>query len=550
MKTALNNQDAVKRSALWAAYGDALGFITELTDEKGLKWRSGTARITTTVPWKRKIGGRFGVIVELPAGCYSDDTQLRLATCRAIRGDGKFDVEAFAKVEVPVWLSYALGAGRGSKAAAVSLTRRDAAWTNNFFDNKTTRYIDCGGNGAAMRIQPHVWAAVDRTNIETFLPDVIRNAICTHGHSRGILGAVFHALCLAYTLQHKKIPGPNEWQDFVDCFRHVPELIRKDSELHDFWLPTWEQSSGRNIKTSFNDVAGECLKDIDLIMEMTKNDPASHYADIVKGTRAMSPQYRGSGTKTAILAVALAWIYKHTPKEAIEVAANLLGSDTDTIATMSGAIIGAADDEYPPGEICDKIYINEEASRLCAISHKQKTKSFTYPDLLKWNVSSVQSDFVGTEHGRLAVSGLGYVEPLGTSYEPKGKNGAIWQWLQLATGQQIFAKRRLKPVVIPITNLPLQVEKEHAICQHSEGAQASLFDIERKKEAQRLAPQNQLLTIDQATKQAINSGFDPAVIGRMLLKFSERNDGIELAMGFSAIIAKARRARIDQKERR
>ncbi|MCG2775872.1 MAG: ADP-ribosylglycohydrolase family protein [Desulfobacterales bacterium] len=550
MKAALENQEAVKRSALWAAYGDALGYITELTDEKGLKWRAGTARITTTVPWKRKIGGRFGVIVELPAGCYSDDTQLRLATCRAIRGDGKFDVEAFAKVEVPVWLSYALGAGRGSKAAAVSLTRRDAAWTNNFFDNKTARYIDCGGNGAAMRIQPHVWAAIDRSNIETFLPDVIRNAICTHGHSRGILGAVFHALCLAYTLQHKKIPGANEWQDFVDCFRHVPELILKDSELHDFWLPTWEQSSGRNIKASFNDVAGECLKDIDLIREMTKNDPASHYANIVKGTGAMSPQYRGSGTKTAILAVALAWIYKHSPKEAIEVAANLIGSDTDTIATMSGAIIGAAADEYPPGEICDEIYIKEEASRLCAISHKQKTKSFTYPDLLKWNVSSAQSDFVGTEHGRLAVSGLGYVETLGTSYEQKGKNGAVWQWLQLATGQQIFAKRRLKPVVIPITNLPLQVEKEDAIRQHSEGAQASLFDIGRKKEVQRPAPQKQLLTLDQATKQAINSGFNPALIGRMLLEFSECEDGIELAMGFSAIIAKARRVRIDQKERR
>ena len=153
-------------------------------------------------------------------------------------------------------------------------------------------------------------------------------------------------------------------------------------------------------------------------------------------------------------------------------------------------------------------------------------------------------------HGRLAVSGLGYVETLSTSYEQKGKNGAVWQWLQLATEQQIFAKRRLKPVVIPITNLPLQVEKEHAIRQHSEGAQASLLDIGRKKEVQRPASQKQLLTLDQATKQAINSGFNLALIGRMLLEFSERNDGIELAMGFSAIIAKARRARIDQKERR
>ncbi len=157
------NQKAVKRSAVWAAYGDTLGYIAELTDEKGLKWRAGTTRITTTISWKWRIGGKCGVVVELPAGCHSDDTQLRLATCRAIRGDGKFDVEAFAKVEVSVCVS-ALGADRGSKAAAVSLTRRDTAWTNNFFDNKTVRYINCGGNGAAMRIQPHVWAAVDLSN--------------------------------------------------------------------------------------------------------------------------------------------------------------------------------------------------------------------------------------------------------------------------------------------------------------------------------------------------------------------------------------------------
>lgn len=547
MNIELKNQEAVKRSALWAAYGDALGYITELTDEKGLKWRTGKTRIITTVPWKRKIGGRFGVVVELPAGCYSDDTQLRLATCRAIRGNGKFDIEAFAKVELPVWLSYALGAGRGSKAAAAALTRRDNAWTNNFFDNKASRYINCGGNGAAMRIQPHVWAASDRNNIETFLPDVIKNAICTHGHARGILGAAFHALCVAHALHHKSIPGPKEWQAFIDYFNRIPELIRNDRELNDFWLPTWEKSSGQDIETLFSSVAGECRKDIELIRKMTKDIPECNYPDIVKAIGGMSPQYRGSGTKTAILGATLGWIYTDRSKEAMEVAVNLLGSDTDTIATMSGAIIGAAIDEDPPGEICDKAYIKKEASRLCAISHGQKTESFTYPDLLKWNVSSVQSDFVGIEHGRLAVSGLGYVEPLGTTYEQKGKSGAIWQWMQLTTGQQIFAKRRLKPVVIPITNLPLQVETEQLIRKPSEQTQASLFEIGRKKDVQRPVPQKQLLTLDQATKQAINSGFDPAIIGRMLLEFSERNDGIELAMGFSAIIAKARRARFAQK---
>lgn len=545
-----NCREAIRRSALWAAYGDALGFISELSDEKKLLWRAGISRIITTIPWKRKIGGQFGVIIELPAGCYSDDTQLRLATCRAIRGDGKFDVEAFAKVELPVWLSYALGAGRGSKTAAASMTRKDITWANNFFDIKTSRYVDCGGNGAAMRIQPHVWAAIDLNNVEAFLPDVLKNAICTHGHPRGILGAVFHALCLAHSLQHKTCPGPNEWYDFVGSFDRVPELIRKDPELHDFWLPTWDKIVGSNLEMTFSTVAEECLKDIELISETAKDGSATQYVAMVKKIGGMLDQYRGSGTKTAILAAALAWMSRDNPREAIVVGVNLLGSDTDTIATMAGAILGAITDEDPPGEICDKIYIEEEALRLSDISNGLKTKSFAYPDLLKWDVTSVQADFVRTEDDRLVVAGLGYAEAVGKPYAQKGKDAVAWQWLQLQIGQRILAKRRLTPDAISSAHLAPQIEKRQINPPYSKNVQPSLFDDGRDKEVQRPALQKQPLTIDQATKQAINSGFDPAEIGRLLLEFSERNDGVEMAIGFSAIIAKARRARIDKERQR
>ena len=75
----------VRRSALWAAYGDALGWISELTDEAGLKRRTAGGPLCRPVQWKRRIGGRSGVTTLLPQGCYSDDSQLRLATSRAIR---------------------------------------------------------------------------------------------------------------------------------------------------------------------------------------------------------------------------------------------------------------------------------------------------------------------------------------------------------------------------------------------------------------------------------------------------------------------------------
>jgi ADP-ribosylglycohydrolase len=189
----------IRASALWAAYGDALGFITELADSQALARRGVHLPLTEPVAWRRRVGGRFGPTVELPAGCASDDTQLRLATCCSIRSDGVFDAETFAKIELPVWSAYALGAGRGSREAAANLRRRDVSWATNFFETDRSVYVNGGGNGAAMRIQPHVWAASEHTQ-DRWRTDVIVNAICTHGHMRGILGALFHAACLERTL--------------------------------------------------------------------------------------------------------------------------------------------------------------------------------------------------------------------------------------------------------------------------------------------------------------------------------------------------------------
>src|SRR6185437_7951231 len=104
-------------SMLWAAWADALGFISELTDDAGLRRRLQGKPLTEPVQWTRRIGGKFGVEMTLPSGCYSDDTQLRLATARAVHGAG-FDVEAFARIELAIWPAYALGGGRATKAAA------------------------------------------------------------------------------------------------------------------------------------------------------------------------------------------------------------------------------------------------------------------------------------------------------------------------------------------------------------------------------------------------------------------------------------------------
>src|SRR4051812_20408835 len=195
--------EATSRSALWAAYGDALGFMSELVGRpSALAQRLGADRVEGLQPWRRRVGGKFGIELTLPAGTYSDDTQLRLATSRAIRSSGRFDIESFSKVELPIFLAYELGGGRGTRAAASELAKRSTRWANNFFDKNGASYVGGGGNGAAMRIQPHVWASRSYAP-EEFLGDVFANSICTHGHARGFIGAAWHAISLASAMEHR-----------------------------------------------------------------------------------------------------------------------------------------------------------------------------------------------------------------------------------------------------------------------------------------------------------------------------------------------------------
>lgn len=545
-------RNQIHNSALWAAYGDALGFITELVSDKALKKRIGRSTVSETVAWESLVGGSFGAKVSLPAGCYSDDTQLRLATSRAIRGDGGFDVEAFAKIELSVWLAYALGGGRGTKLAAISLRDQNINWFNNFFDRKGTPYIQCGGNGAAMRIQPHVWAAVDRSKPEGYIVDVVRNALCTHGHPRGIFGAVFHALCLAAALEKRSVPGPDSWRRAAHFFPSVVELIRQDVEINTFWLPPWEKLVNESIGRAVERVMNECLSDIDKAERHILQDSNNDYGKLVQVIGGFNRTTRGSGTKTAIIAAALSWMFRRKePTYALRTAANTLLSDTDTIATMAGAILGVVSEDLPRDKVLDRAYIGTEARRLARIAHQQPTESFGYPDLLNWTSPKTQLEVVGSAGDYLVVRGLARAKPQGRTFKGRTKDNAIWQWLGLEFGQSIFAKRRLDPQPVPSRSMPVSTKPPKPIRKPratpaekpSDTEQGTLFPSEIQRLERVEKRHSNAKTLHEITTEAIKSDFDPMVVGRNLLELSMQSDGIEKAVAFAAIIAKAKVSR-------
>lgn len=547
---------SVINSALWAAAGDALGWMTELVrGPADVRHRTGVSRVSEPVDWKRLIGGRNGPKVSLPAGTYSDDTQLRLAVSRSIRGNGSFDVEAFAKIELTVWPSYALGGGLGTKAAALNLSRRGVNWFSNFYERGNQVYVKGGGNGAAMRVQPHVWASNGTSS--DFILNVIRDSLVTHGHPHGFCGAVFHALGLADTLKTGEIPPLESWKKYILQFKDLPGIILNDSQLAAFWLPAWEENSGVSLEVALEKTMTEALNDLDVVAKLLSGAFLPSYHTILEKIGCLTPQYRGSGFKTALAALALSHIYRDgAVEEALIVSANELDSDTDTIATMAGALLGAISSHPPGWKIQDREYIISEAFRLARIAQGYPQKSFTYPDLGRWNPPTNQTASVGLVHDGFAILGLGKLSSVSEEFSA---GDSIWQWHMLPFGQTILAKRRsevkvsIRPDQLPGSPRadalkPRVIDAKTPRFESSDQPSLLLEIPVETRSAPKPAsspemPQSSYVSIDVLTDAIISSNFDDLTLGKLLNRFIDSSQSIESTIGFVAIIAKAKLAR-------
>ena len=138
-------------------------------------------------------------------------------------------------------------------------------------------------------------------------------------------------------------------------------------------------------------------------------------------------------------------------------AANFIGTDTDTIATMAAALMGVSDDLPEPEPVLDVQYLRAEAARLAAIADGQATMPFSYPDLLHWVSPRAQLDAVGTAGTRAAIAGLGWLEPAEGS-EPGESRDAIWEWMRSDFGASFLVKRRPQPRPLPDAQWPIRRE--------------------------------------------------------------------------------------------
>lgn len=323
----------VQTAFLAAAYGDALGWPNESRGKMVLK-KPKSPPSPTMVSWSRRDGMRAQAHWEkLEPGTYSDDTQLIAAVARSLTTSGdNYWWERFTRVELPFWRTYQRGAGAAVLRAAKAWGDGKPPWRL-----AAKEYYAAGGNGVAMRVLPHVvWHC--RDGYEKVHRNVILDGITTHGHPRALMGATLFAYVLWHMLRRAgSLP-----------FGEMVEIAISGADQ-------WGLEPTSALTTKFNSDVASWSKPPDF--SKTWSTTRTEVLDLLKIARnameqgalfvdhptlerlgALSLQ-RGSGTISAVSAIFLASRHATDPSHGVVEAANAMGADTDTLASMTATLL-------------------------------------------------------------------------------------------------------------------------------------------------------------------------------------------------------------------
>lgn len=322
-------QEKCQGAMVATAIGDALGWPNERAQNKVTNQNSTSDMF---VGWTRTI--RFPHWHQEPIlpGEYSDDTQMVLAVARSILTE-KWKYH-FTKHELPFWLSYERGGGSALKKAAKACKENEVLWKQK----NPKDYFAAGGNGAAMRILPHVIAGYRDRSISDILCDVTQDSIITHGHPRALLGATSFAYALYYLLNKEDILKYGELASAVIECRDIWGKL-PDTDVLSEWLQTAIEKSGYEYIQVWNQTVDHMIAQLEFISDSLQKGLIVDDKKILTNLECFS-KANGAGDVAALAAIFLASKYANSPVLGLKIPAFLKGMDTDTIASMTGALLG------------------------------------------------------------------------------------------------------------------------------------------------------------------------------------------------------------------
>ena len=350
------------------AAGDALGWPQEMR-RSGRSSAGGAAPRIEFRTWTRRGGGRYRPYEEvIDAGAYSDDTQLTLAVARSRTNHGADWWKAFMQVELPLWTIYERGGGGATKRAAQAWSAGRPPWQSAKAD-VVRRYFDAGGNGVAMRVLPHALFFAGQDDPTFLVHDVVRDGSATHGHPRALVGATLQAYAAWSLLRRKRTLGFGELLDLLIDERRGWGVFPGSGHGGETWFTAANRTADESYERIWNRTVDEALQ----LLEVARNGVrAGALADdrAVLDELGCFGRHKGAGTVTAAAAAYLVARHAAQPAQGVIRAAFESGADTDTLAAMTGGLMGClAGVEWIPGawfDVQDAGYLRHMAGRVAA----------------------------------------------------------------------------------------------------------------------------------------------------------------------------------------
>lgn len=406
---------------LATAIGDALGWPNEPNSKNRIKKPK---VVDHFVEWTRSSRNPRWHDEKILPGEYSDDTQLTLSVARSIIA-GNWE-KHFIERELPFWLNYERGGGSALLKAAKSYNKnKKPLWQTDF----AREYFNAGGNGATMRILPHVIAAVNTPNITSLMIDVVKNTLITHGHPRAILGATCYAYALYYLLRKETIleygelitaliEGQNDW-----CASLNPDIFGD-------WLNIARQYCEYDFFTEWKNTRDRMVQKLESIKSSLKKGLILNDTEVLANLECFS-EVNGAGDVAALAGIYLASRYANNPVLGVKVPAFSFGADTDTIASITGGLLGILNGtNWIPSEwliVQDRDCLIHLTELLLAINKKEASKA-------EFTEAKFQNNgWVNTQIGKMRL--------VDSKNVPNGKNGSviIRKW-QTVLGQTLYTK--------------------------------------------------------------------------------------------------------------
>ena len=348
------------------AAGDALGWPQEIRRNVRSSARGTSPRIEFQA-WTRRSGGRYRPYEEtIGAGEYSDDTQLTLAVARSRTNHGADWWKAFMQVELPRWTIYERGGGGATKRAAQAWLAGRAPWQSGKTD-VVRRYFDAGGNGVAMRVLPHAVFLAGQDDPASLVHDVVRDGAATHGHPRALVGAAACAYAAWSLARRNRTLGFGELLDLLideyGGWGAFPDMGRGGG--------AWFAAASRVLDEPYEHLWERTVNEMRKLLEQARNGiRGGALADDRAVLRDLGcfGSSNGAGTVTAAAAAYLAARHAAQPAQGVLRAAFERGADTDTLAAVTGGLLGClAGDEWLPApwrDVQDAAYIRCLAGRV------------------------------------------------------------------------------------------------------------------------------------------------------------------------------------------